>query len=333
MSADGSGPVNLTNHTAEDDYASWSPDGSRIAFESDRDGNEEIYVMNADGSDPVNLTNHLSEDHHPSWSPDGSHIAFATDREGNDEVYVMEVGPSRRVSVTPTSTTALEDLASLQVRCDEAGQWRVTCQPPSPLDVTGYHSLHLAFHPGDTVSPERASLRVSTNGEGINLLGGVLEGRQIDLEVRDWQVVELPLDVFGLEGKIETIAFSGNLVGTCYLADIRLVKATPTITAIVEERASGLPEAFALEQNYPNPFNPATTIRFALPARADVDLSLYSVLGQRVASLVSGTREAGTYTLRWDGRDEDERDLASGVYLYRLRAGRDVATRKLLLVR
>ncbi len=60
---------------------------------------------------------------------------------------------------------------------------------------------------------------------------------------------------------------------------------------------------------------------------------MYNLTGQKVATLALGLREAGTYALRWDGRDDDGRGLASGVYLYRLEAGERVATRKLLLIR
>jgi len=75
-------------------------------------------------------------------------------------------------------------------------------------------------------------------------------------------------------------------------------------------------------------------IRFALPIREEVDLAVFNLAGQRVAALVDGQREAGTYAVRWDGRDESGRALASGVYLYRLRVGRQqVETRKLVLVR
>ena len=79
----------LINHSASDRSLSWSPDGRHIAFESNRDGNWEIYVMGSDGSNPRRLTNHAAADAYPSWSPDGQHIAFESNRDGNGEIYVM----------------------------------------------------------------------------------------------------------------------------------------------------------------------------------------------------------------------------------------------------
>jgi Tol biopolymer transport system component len=69
LNADGSGVARLTNNSAEDRSPSWSPDGTRITFDSDRDGNREIYVMNADGSGQTNLTNSPTRDAFPSWGP------------------------------------------------------------------------------------------------------------------------------------------------------------------------------------------------------------------------------------------------------------------------
>jgi N-acetylneuraminic acid mutarotase len=104
----------------------------------------------------------------------------------------------------------------------------------------------------------------------------------------------------------------------------------------VEEgyEATAVPSGYALSQNYPNPFNPQTTIRYDLPEPGVVRLSAYNVVGQMVRTLADGRRFSGTYSVIWDGRDDSGRDVASGVYLYRLEAeGECVQIRKMVLLR
>ncbi|NKB66232.1 MAG: SUMF1/EgtB/PvdO family nonheme iron enzyme [Candidatus Latescibacteria bacterium] len=91
--------------------------------------------------------------------------------------------------------------------------------------------------------------------------------------------------------------------------------------------------AYQLAQNYPNPFNAGTVIRFSLPTAAPVDLAVFNLAGQKVVTLAEGLRPAGQYRLEWDGRDAGGGELASGLFLYRLQAGDQVETRKLLLLR
>jgi Tol biopolymer transport system component len=88
--ADGSNPIRLTNNPAWDSLARWSPDGTKLAFYSERDVRGDIYVMNAaDGSNQTRLTYSSTWDSFPSWSLDGTKIAFDTNRDGNQEIYVM----------------------------------------------------------------------------------------------------------------------------------------------------------------------------------------------------------------------------------------------------
>ncbi len=103
MTAEGLDPVRLTETEADDMLPAWSPDGRRIVFISDRDGNREVYLMNADGSTPENLTHNPAEDWTPTWSPDGSRIAFASFRDNNWEIYVMQADGSGQKRMTNSS--------------------------------------------------------------------------------------------------------------------------------------------------------------------------------------------------------------------------------------
>jgi len=89
-----------------------------------------------------------------------------------------------------------------------------------------------------------------------------------------------------------------------------------------------LPVGFSLEQNYPNPFNPATVISYQLSSVTHVTLKVYDVLGRQVAIPVDQNQEAGAYIVRFNGTN-----LPSGVYFYRLSAGNQLITKKMLLLK
>ncbi len=235
---------------------------------------------------------------------------------------------SGQVALDSAAAVVYQGVKALAVQA-KTGFWEVSCRTAAPVNRSGYTALRLALHPGDAAGK---LLLVKLNAQpDWNLLA------RIDLTNKAWQVVEIPLDSLGLEADepLIKVAFSGNLKGILYLDEVEFVAATPPppVTAVLEEYTAALPRAFALAQNYPNPFNSETVIAFELPRSGEVELTVYNLAGQQVAVLAQGHREAGTYALRWDGRDGRGQDLASGVYLYQLRAGTRFESRKLVLLR
>lgn len=107
----------------------------------------------------------------------------------------------------------------------------------------------------------------------------------------------------------------------------------PAASDVRESGDGSLPDKFDLAQNYPNPFNPNTKIRFDLPKKSSVKLTVYNVLGQRVSTLFDGEKPAGKYEADWDGTSQTGVKVSSGMYFYKLEADGFVATKKMLLVK
>ncbi len=132
-------------------------------------------------------------------------------------------------------------------------------------------------------------------------------------------------------------AIGQSFVGATQNASVQVISGFlvhPFIAGVktaVEEKApeeSQLPTSYELEQNYPNPFNPSTTIAFALPKPSEVTLKIFDAFGREVATLVEGKLPAGRHEVVLDASP-----FSSGVYFYRLHAGKFAQTRRLLLVK
>ena len=131
----------------------------------------------------------------------------------------------------------------------------------------------------------------------------------------DWEQVRLTLD------EVRVADRSGKV----YLAKSALAGA-----------ASMLPKAFSLSQNSPNPFNPSTTIAYTVPEGNDglrVKLEVFNLRGQKIVTLVDELKEAGNFTVSWDGRGANGSKVSSGVYFYRMQAGDFSAVRKMVVLK
>jgi len=90
---------------------------------------------------------------------------------------------------------------------------------------------------------------------------------------------------------------------------------------------------FALFQNYPNPFNPTTKIEYQIPASGHVEIKIYNIAGELVRALSSSEQPAGKYSVYWNGKNDENRPAASGIYIYRVVFGNSVLSKKMLLLK
>ena len=173
--------------------------------------------------------------------------------------------------------------------------------------------------------------------------GGLLIDSRWDFSIYGENLPPIELDRIGLtvNGALD---FNGDGHRDILFSTDRLVRGQPMdvfvvaggrgiILGVEGGRQDGVAQGFSLSQNYPNPFNPSTTIEFELvkPARAIV--RVYNALGEVVRTLVDRQLAVGTHRVVWDGRNDHGREVASGVYLYRLTAGGVTQEKKMVLVR
>ena len=156
----------------------------------------------------------------------------------------------------------------------------------------------------------------------------------------DGSRVCVDLAVMGLQA--QAVAQPGELAvlrfrGTPYIRLTKTDARTSANSALKVEAVKGAgelaPTTYALAQNYPNPFNPTTTIAYAVPQAGEVRLAVYNILGEEVALLVNEVQVPGFYQVQWDGRDANQRPVASGVYFCRMHAGDFTSLKKMVLLK
>ncbi|HUI29376.1 MAG TPA: endo-1,4-beta-xylanase [Candidatus Acidoferrales bacterium] len=155
-------------------------------------------------------------------------------------------------------------------------------------------------------------------------------------------IYEQQFPIFWKSPSVKGITLWGYIEGQIWRTNAYLIRSDsserPAITWLrqyiatnptgVENPASPIPSKYFLSQNYPNPFNPVTSIEYQLPIETYVTLEVYDILGREIATLVHGRQNAGTHDVTFDAGD-----LPSGVYFYRIEAGRFAEVKKLVVVR
>jgi len=196
---------------------------------------------------------------------------------------------------------------------------------------TSFTTPRFIVHPGDTLSfwhilislnSDFGWVEMSTNRGKTWLIlkgyNGAMHAEWTDgsADPGDWFMERISVAAFA--GDTVTLRFrmQTNLTGTAdgwYIDDINVGPLTA-----VDEGPGEVPGSFTLYQNSPNPFNPSTTIRFDVPVRSSVRLSVYNALGQEIRTLFDGESEPGTREVRWDGRTSAGAWVPSGAYFYRI---------------
>ena len=153
-----------------------------------------------------------------------------------------------------------------------------------------------------------------------------IAGRFAEVSVEDTNLTQ---------GYVGTRSAAGGKNLPYLIDDYQVIKVTSSAADDKTDQVGKLPQSFVLEQNYPNPFNPTTAINFSIPEayKGKVQLSIYNVSGALVKELVNKEMSAGYHSVQWDGTDQNGIKLASGLYLYKLVVGKNMQSRKMLLLK
>ncbi|MCP4931444.1 MAG: T9SS type A sorting domain-containing protein, partial [Candidatus Marinimicrobia bacterium] len=132
-----------------------------------------------------------------------------------------------------------------------------------------------------------------------------------------------------------TISWSVDVtdgIDTVFSMDERVIFVIGKYAALAVEETT-IPNEYSLDQNYPNPFNPTTRIQYSLPKAGLVQMSIYTLMGQKIATLVNRNMDAGQYIITWHAMDDQGRKVPSGIYFYTLESGSYRAIKKLVLLK
>jgi hypothetical protein len=234
-----------------------------------------------------------------------------------------------------------------------SGKYKISFQVYIPTGKTGYFNTLSGFTP----NPYEWGMECYFNPTTGQLYAGSSTSISFPYANDTWQLVELIVDLdndlaqFRFDGAIihtwqwtlgasgggsalelDANDFFGSTSNDEMYFDNYDVRADTTVLGIGDGGAQ-LPTEFALYQNYPNPFNPTTTIRYDVKQATEVKLVIYNMLGQEVRTLVNNRQDAGYKTVVWDGLNNRGSRVASGIYIYRLKAGDFVQARKMILMK
>jgi hypothetical protein len=155
----------------------------------------------------------------------------------------------------------------------------------------------------------------------------------IQIQPSDYPLTVTASNLSGQYALEELVNGKAVVKHTLYEGKVLTIWSTEVRTLRLTELSGNVPDEFILYANYPNPFNPVTSLRYDLPKQAQVTLTIYDLMGREVTQLVNTTQESGYRSVQWDATDSFGKPVSAGVYLYQIRAGEFVRTKKMVLLK
>jgi hypothetical protein len=249
-------------------------------------------------------------------------ITFAAGTLEYDYFGVSQIGPQD----LPPTASEFRMVPQADVVTNYLAKWETDSgstlwyDPTFELGFAGYQ---------DAITP-RAEAVALFKDAGTNVMG-------VKHITSKTHVAYLAFDAGALQFRSDTSLSAGSDPKYWWIVDVGSVSMSffneHGIVASVKPVDGLVPGEFALGQNYPNPFNPSTTIEYKVPARANVEITIFNILGQKVATVVNDVHEAGSHRATWNGRDLSGKIAASGVYFYSLKSGSFEQVKKMMLMK
>jgi Tol biopolymer transport system component len=333
MNPDGTNQIQLTENDVYDGSPSISPDGTKITFNSTRDGNYEIYVMNIDGTNVVRLTNNEVFDFTPKWSPDGTKIAFWSYLNGNGDIYVMDSDGSNLISLTDDpaddmfpdwspdgtkivfSSTRINEKEIFTMNADGTNQQQIT-------DI-GFENNQASWSPdGQKIAFVTDSY---SNGVSYDICIINTNGTNLQRLTTHYGHDEFPK--WSPDGT--KIAFGSSILSNEEIhimnsdgSNVQLITDNPgldfphdwvSIESTNIDNIQYNTDGFELFQNFPNPYTNQTSIQYYLPKKCNITLEIYDITGKQIKTLYNGTQMKGSHKLNFGSKY-----LPEGIYYYQL---------------
>ena len=319
---------------------------------------DEVVITLSDPGSMMDDSDDMDDPDDPD-DPDDSALAFSNTVANQEYTVGTAITPLVLPEATGGTAPYTYTLSALPAGLSFDVATRTISGTPSAVTEGAVIIIYTVLDSGGTVKGLSFTITVNsglTFGDIFDFFGSgkVVPTASHDLaEIREFIVGQRVEDIVLPEASGGTAPLTYSLspalpAGLTFDAATRTIAGTPraaaeavytyTVTDVNGATASlsleTLPTAFSLADNFPNPFNPATTIQYALPQAADVELTVYNVVGQPVRTLVAEHQSAGRYAVEWDATNDSGHSLSSGMYFYRLQVGGEfLEIKKMLLLK